>query len=390
MEEVVLGRLSGEITLKSPSIVKEWINLILRHIKKRLLRRNIKPRAIYSLESRIFIEPGENIDAQFVAEQVAKVFGIKEAIVAIRTPLNIESIVETAKQLTEGLKGTFAVRTNRAYKEFPYTSIEINRIVGEAIIEANNNLRVDLSSPDFTLEIEIRRNGAYIYRNKVAGFAGLPYGVSGKGVALVSGGIDSSLAAWLAMKRGMKVVVLHADMGSYYSEKAKNRAISVLKWLADWVPSGRLKAYIVPVANLHEEAKLPVNKYRCVFCKMLLIKLAELVAKREYAHAIITGESLSQVASQTPENLRVINLVTRYPILRPLIFMDKAEIDSLAQKIGLYHIVSMDVGKCRLVPRRPAVDTELEVAKKLIEILKSLPIDEAIEKANIRIIEANQ
>ncbi len=388
MQEVVLGRLSGEITLKSPGIVKEWLNLIIRHIKKRLLRKNLEARNVYSQESRIFIEPKENSDIEQISENVAKIFGIKEAIVAIRTSLNLEDIIAASKEIASNFKGTFAVRTRRAYKQFPYTSLEINQIVGEALIETNKSLKVNLENPDSLLEIEIRKSGAYIYKKRKIGFGGLPYGVSGKGVALISGGVDSSLAAWFAMKRGMKIVAVHADMGKYYSNLARKRAQSVLRWLADWVPSGRLKAYIVSVAELHEKAKLPVNRFRCVFCKMLLIKLAELVARKEYAHAIITGESLSQVASQTPQNLKAINTITRYPILRPLIFMDKTEIDHLAQRIGLYGITSIDVGSCRLVPRRPAIETEDKVAYELVDIVESLPLDEAVDNARVEIIEA--
>ncbi|MCR8433457.1 MAG: tRNA uracil 4-sulfurtransferase ThiI [Candidatus Korarchaeota archaeon] len=379
MSEIILGRLSGEVTLKSRGVIRSWLNLLVKQIERRLQRKNLKA-SIQILELRVIVEPKEDSNIELIADSVAKTFGIKEVIIAKKVPLNIDDIISASREVVSNFSGTFAVRTHRAYKGFPVTSIELNKIIGEVLVRENKNLKVDLKNPDLELRIEIRKDGAYVYRKKKEGPGGLPYSVSGRGIALISGGIDSSVAAWLAMKRGMKIIALHADMGEYYSDRARNRARAVLKWLADWVPSGKLKAYIVRVAKLHERVKLPSDEFRCVFCKMLLVKLAELVAKKESAHAIITGESLSQVASQTPQNIKIINLVTSYPILRPLIFMDKSEIDSIAQKIGLYNIVSIDVGSCLLLPRRPALKTDDRFATRLIEILYSLPLEETLER----------
>ena len=321
----------------------------------------------------------ENIDE--AAREIAKVFGVREAMVSLRVPNDIESIIEAALETTKEWSGTFAVRTNRAFKEYPLTSIQINSIVGEKILESNRNLRVDLANPENILEIEIREDYAYIYEKRYSGFGGLPYGVSGKGIALMSGGIDSTLAAWLMMKRGMKIVGLHLDLTPYYSEKAKNRFFDALEWLREWTPNGRMKAYIVPIGDIHAKVRLPALRYRCVFCKMLMLKIAEHIVIRERAHAIITGEVLSQVASQTPVNMMIIDSITDIPVIRPVIHMDKDEIDKLAQKIGLYNIVARDVGECALVPKRPAIETEPEIAEILKQLITRSTIQEALSKA---------
>ncbi len=378
MDKVVLIRLSGEITLKSPGILRAWINTLMKNIRKRLHRKGLeKPRITYRA-GRIFIEADKDIEK--IHSETQKVFGVKETILCIRIPNDLDSIIGTAVELTRNWAGTFAVRTNRI-KEYPLTSLEVNRIVGEEVIRNNGNLRVDLTNPDNVLEIEIREHYAYIFEKKLEGFGGLPYGVSGKGVALVSGGIDSSLAAWLMMKRGMRIVIVHVDLSPYYSEDAKKRFFDVLDWFRDWIPSGRLKTYIVPIGDVHANVRLPALRYRCLFCKMLMLRIAEYIARRERAHAIITGEVLSQVASQTPVNMMAISSVVDLPILRPMVFMDKNEIDSLAQRIGLYSIVARDVGKCRLVPKRPATEIDPQTAETLASLITKSIISDVIGKA---------
>ena len=377
MDKVVLIRLSGEITLKSPGILRAWINTLIKNIRKRLHRKGLEKTRITYRAGRIFIEADKDIEK--IHSETQKVFGVKETILCIRIPNDLDSIIGTAVELTRNWAGTFAVRTNRI-KEYPLTSLEVNRIVGEKILEANRNLEVDLTNPDNELEIEIRENYAYVFEKKIEGFGGLPYGVSGKGVALVSGGIDSSLAAWLMMKRGMRIVAVHADLSPYYSEDAKKRFFDALDWLRDWVPSGRLKTYIVPIGDIHANIRLPALKYRCIFCKMLMLKIAEYISRKEKAHAIITGEVLSQVASQTPVNMMAIDSVVNIPVLRPIVFMDKDEIDSLAQKIGLYDIVARDVGKCKLVPKRPVIEIDGETAKAIANLITRSIISDALSK----------
>ncbi len=376
MEKVVLLRISGEITIKTPSVVGYWLTKLVKNIKKRFLRKEIDIRKVESRGGRIFIESDSPEDAM---REAAKIFGVKESILAIRVDSNIDDIVVAALEITRDWVGTFAVRTSRT--KFPLTSLEVNRIVGEKILEANKNLSVSLDNPEKVLRIEIRKEHAYIYIKSVPGFGGLPYDVSGKGVALVSGGIDSALAGWLMMKRGMRIVIVHADLSPYYTSLARNRFLEVRDWLSDWVPSGRLKTYIVPIGEIHTNVKLPAKRYRCVFCKMLMLKIAEMVANREKAHAIITGETLSQVASQTASNMRTISSVVRLPILRPLIWMDKDEIDHFAQKIGLYSLVAREVGKCGLVPKRPAVKVEEDIADKIRDIISKEMLRDIIMRA---------
>jgi len=378
MDYVILVRMSGEITLKSPGVVKSWINMLMRNIGHRLYRKGMRAKNMFYRAGRIIFEfEGDPTEA---CTETSRVFGVREAILCIRVPNDIESISNVAIDMARNWTGTFAVRTNR-YKEYPYTSLQVNAMIGEKILEANKNLKVDLMDPDNLLEIEIREDHAFIYKEKRRGFGGLPYGVSGKAVALCSGGIDSSLAAWLMMKRGMKIVLVHAVLSPYYSNEAKERFYDAYEWLRGWVPSGRLKAYLVPIGDIHSRVRLPALKYRCIFCKMLMFRIAEYIAKIERAHALVTGEVLSQVASQTPPNILAIDSVVDIPVFRPVIYMDKDEIDHMAQKIGLYKIVARDVGKCRLVPKTPATSVDPETARKLSSIITDKILVEAVERA---------
>ena len=380
MGKIVLIRLSGEVFLKSPAVVRRWVDILMENIRMRLRRKNIGFYSVDYVRGRIIVRGGS---AEDIAFEVSRVFGVREAVVCLEVPTQIDGICSAAVELARNWAGTFAVRTNRVYKGFPLTSLEVNKVVGRRILEANDRLRVDLSNPDNTLVIEIRENSTFIYEKRINGPRGLPYGVSGSGVALMSGGIDSTLAAWLMMKRGMQIISLHLDLSPFYSAEAKDRFMDAIRWLGDWVPDGKIKTYIVPIGEIHSKVELPGQKYRCVFCKMLMLKIAETVARIEKAQAIITGEVLSQVASQTPENMKTISSVVGTPILRPLISMDKDEIDDMARKIGLYSIVARDVGKCKLVPEHPATKTKREIAEKVIQILDHIDLEELIERGEI-------
>ncbi len=372
--------MAGEITLKAPSVVGHWISILINNIKKYARRKNIGIDSIAYREGRIIIESS---NPNKLCAELKKVFGIQEAVVCCRVDNDIETISAIAIKLSKNWSGTFAVRTNRVYKDFPYTSLQVNSIVGERILRANKDLKVDLSNPQNLLFIEIRREGTYIYLDRIHGWGGLPYGVSGRGVALVSGGIDSTLAAWMMMKRGAKIIALHIDMSPFYSREAKSRFMEVINWLADWAPEGHIRAYIVPLGKIHSKLRLPDEKYRCIFCKMLMLKTAEFIANRERATFIITGEVLSQVASQTPENLVVIDSIASIPILRPLISMDKAEIDDMARRINVYNIVAKNVGKCKLVPKKPAVRTPASIEEKLKKIIEEIDLSKVIEDSTV-------
>ena len=220
MDKVVLARLSGEITLKTPSVVNYWLSILAKRIKQRLYRKGFRANILVR-ESRVVIEPDD--DVYSVAKETSKIFGIREAIVAYKVNNDIYSIVDASRLVVRNFSGSFAVRTHRAYKGFPLNSLQVNEIVGAKLLEFNKKLRVDLESPELLVEIEIRRDYSFVYEKHFSGYGGLPYGVSGKAVALVSGGIDSSLATWLAIKRGMKPVIVHADMTPYYTDEAKKR-----------------------------------------------------------------------------------------------------------------------------------------------------------------------
>lgn len=271
--------------------------------------------------------------------------GIKHFARAERVPLDLEAIKEAAIRLAEAAPpGPFAVRTKRANKAFPLTSMEVNRLVGAAIV-ARTGRAVSLAEPKLTVYIEICEQEAYVYAERLPGLGGLPPGTSGKVVALVSGGIDSPVAAFLMMKRGCEVVLLHFFNETIHSLKVRGKITSLAERLATF--QGKTKLYMVPFGGLQREIIRAVPaKYRMLVYRRTMMRLAEEIARLEGAKALVTGDSLAQVASQTLDNLRVIYEATSYPVLAPLIGSDKEETIALARKIGTYEISILPYEDC--------------------------------------------
>jgi len=365
-EEVILVSY-GEITLKSSRVRSRMERILVRNIINQLKRHKIDVLKIRKEGGRLFIRTSNNRDAIKI---LTKVFGVVSASTALKTGLDLNEIVNEVKKYSkEALMNakTFAIRARRPNKDFPITSIELARILGDVILKEIPNLKVDLDNPDKEIFVEIRRSGAYIYHERNTGPKGLPYGVEDKVVALISGGMDSAVAAWMIMKRGCTIVPIHYDLGPYVSPIAKERIMSVLKWLKEWIPSGELKVHIVPLAYAHELLKGAINeRYRCIFCKAMMYLTAQEIAKEIGAKGIVTGESLGQVASQTLDNLYLLSRLIDIPILRPVVGFDKEEIAEVARRIGVYEIASVKV-ECKLVPRHPETHAKEEEVLKEFE-----------------------
>lgn len=325
-----------------------------------------------------------------VEESLAKVFGIVSFSPVVSAPLDLEAIKQ--KALEEALRAgcgqgvSFKVETRRSNKSFPVQSPEVSRIVGAFILEKIPGLSVDVHSPQVVVNVEIRAQEAFIFSTSIPGPGGLPVGVTGKGALMLSGGIDSPVAGWLAMKRGIKLVGIHFHSFPFTSERAKEKVLDLSKVLAGY--GGKFPVYVVPFTEIQRQikTKCPQVLYVTIMRRMMF-RIAEAICKREKCSSIFTGENLGQVASQTIESMAVIQEVVNLPVLRPVITMDKTEIIAIAKKIGTFDISIRPYEDCCtiFVPKHPAIKPRLkdaEEAEKHLDDYWDL-LEEAVEKSEV-------
>ena len=344
-----------------------------RPMFERRLRDNIRAsvqglgvKSVRRRRGRILLELREGASWEPIRERLETIFGIAYFARAFRTPVALERMKEAIIQRVprDGYE-TFRVSTRRADKQYPLTSEQINAEIGAAI-QAHTGKAVDLGRPDLTVFIELLYNEAFVYFEKIPGPGGLPVGVSGKVVSLLSGGIDSPVAAYHMLKRGCDVLFVHFHGTPFTTPASQRKAIKLVQVLTRYQASPRL--YLVPFGEIQRQIMLATPApYRVILYRRLMGRIAEEIARREGAQALVTGESLGQVASQTLENLAVIEEAVTMPILRPLIGMDKQEIVDRAQAIGTYEL-SILPGEdcCRLfVPSHPATRATLAEVQRI-------------------------
>ncbi|MEW6622283.1 MAG: tRNA uracil 4-sulfurtransferase ThiI [Bacillota bacterium] len=324
------------------------------------------PRKIYG---RLVI-PVDEIH-QDVIETVRQVFGITAVSPAVSAVLELDEIKQAALKLLESSTGkTFKVSARRPNKSFPFTSPEINREVGAHLLANTGKWKVDVHSPDVEVFVEVRPEAAFVYTQGYPGYGGLPVGVTGKGILMLSGGIDSPVAGWLAMKRGVDLVCLHFHSYPFTSQRAKEKVLDLTRLLAKY--KGTMKIYINYFTEIQKEIKqkCPMELYVTVMRRMMF-RIAHRIAETEGALAIVTGESLGQVASQTLESIYVINQVISLPVIRPLAAMDKVEIIQLARKINTYETSIQPYEDCctLFLPENPATKPKLSKVVKAEEDL---------------------
>jgi thiamine biosynthesis protein ThiI len=332
----------------------------------RLATQGLGVREVRRLTGRITLMLGPDAAIEEIRRRLARVPGVANFAFAFRTPLRLEVLKEAVVQ---GLAGrafrTFRVQTKRAYKAFPLTSPEINRDVGH-FIQTQMGVGVDLEHPELTVSIEILPHEAFFCFEREPGPGGLPVGVSGTVLCLISGGFDSPVAAYRMLKRGCRVAFVHFHSYPILSRVSQEKVRDLVALLTPYQATSRL--ILVPFASIQREivAEAP-GPARVVLYRRLMLRIAEEVAQHVAAKALVTGESLGQVASQTLDNLAVIEAVARMPVLRPLIGMDKQEIVAQAIALGTYEVsIVPDQDCCTLfIPRNPAVRTDHEEIERL-------------------------
>ena len=361
----------GEIALKSKEIRVRMENRLIRNLVTQLKLAGLTKFRVRREWGRIFIEVSRGEDVQSYVSTLTKVFGIVSVSPSIKASLDLseikEVVIDLAKQVLEP-KAAFEVRVHRANKRYPLTSKDLENILGAEILSKVPGVRVDLEKPDKSIYIEVRDNASYIYIDEFEGPKGLPYGVEGRVVALVSGGVDSAVAAWMMMKRGCAIIPIHYSLSPYYGEDARERAYNVLKWLRQWIPERKWVIYQIPLGLIHEKIDINV-RYRCLLCKYLMYRIAEKIAQLEGAKALVTGEAIGQVASQTLDNLYFLTTKAKLPVLRPLIGFDKEEIVSLGHKLGVGPIASKKVLACTLNPAAQGRKAETHASEKVYDII---------------------
>ena len=375
MEKLIMIKY-GELTTKKDNR-KEFIKVLAQNIE-RLIDNKIE---IIKDNSRMFIK----CEDEEVAQKIKKIFGVHGISIVYKVNNNYEEVLKKSLEIMDKNKKTFKVITKRSDKDFNIKSMDYSRHLGGLILK-NSNYKVDVHNPEITLNVEIRKEGTYIYTNEIKGPGGYPVGVEGKGLLMLSGGIDSPVAGYLAMKRGVNVEAIYFDSPPHTSIEAKNKVKKLSEILNEY--SGKVKLHVVPFTKIQEEIykKCPDN-YMITIMRRMMYRIAEKYAKKINSKIIINGESIGQVASQTLESMACINNVTNMPVIRPVATYDKLEIIAIAKKINTYETSILPYEDCCtiFVPKHPVIKPELE---KAIEYENNIEYEKLIEECieNIKTI----
>ncbi len=370
----------GEIALKGlnkPLFERK----LLDNIKSRLDR--IGKFSVRRAQSTVYVEPlDSSADMQQALKILEKIFGIVNICPVVKCKKNMESIARTAIECVNELSPngkSFKVEAKREDKKFPLNSPQIARELGGMILEGVEGLRVDVHNPDIMVNVEIRQE-AYVYTKKIKGAGGMPVGTNGKATILLSGGIDSPVAGYMISKRGVELEAVHFHSHPYTSDRAKEKVIDLAKEMSGYC--GKIRLHIVPFTEIQLAIieKCPEN-YLTVIMRRIMMRIAEKISVANSSAALITGESIGQVASQTMESLVCTDNAVSIPVFRPLIGMDKEEIVAISKKIETYETSILPYEDCCtiFVPKHPKTKPNLS---EIIEAEKALDdIDNMIEKA---------
>lgn len=368
----------GELTTKKANR-KMFINLLDNNIKNILKGYDYK---ITKDRVRMYIE-SEKIDE--IALKLQKVFGIHSIVMVTKVNNNIDDIGKTVLELLKDVEGkTFKIETKRADKSFEIGSQEFNHKMGGVVLK-NTNLKVDVHNPDIHVYIEIRMEGTFVYLNEIKGIGGYPVGIQGKGMLMLSGGIDSPVAGYLALKRGVDIDCVYFESPPHTSVEAKNKVIKLASIINEY--SGNIRVFVIPFTKIQEEIYKNVpDSYIITVMRRMMYRIAYKLAIKNKCKIIVNGESIGQVASQTLTSMSVINEVTNMPVIRPVACLDKLEIIDIAKKINTYETSILPYEDCCTIflPKHPVIHPDLD---KAIEYENRINfeelIDECIEKVEV-------
>ncbi|ANA81649.1 tRNA 4-thiouridine(8) synthase ThiI [Paenibacillus glucanolyticus] len=364
----------GEFTLKGKNR-NRFEKSVLNHI-----RNVLKPypgAKILKEYGRLYIElNGE--PPEILIHALKKVFGLVSISPVRVCPSELDPIIATAvefvgqKELTDTT--TFKVNARRVWKQFPHSSQEMNHLVGSPLLRTYPQLKVKVKKPDIELRVEIRENETYLYYEVIPGAGGYPLGTNGKAMLLLSGGIDSPVAGWSAMRRGLEIECVHFYSFPYTSQLAKEKVMELTRLLSGY--TGKIKLHLVPFTDVQTSfVGIGQDNLIITFMRRAMLRIASSLAEREGALAIVTGDSLGQVASQTLPSMNVIGRATELPLLRPLVMMDKNDIINIAMDIGTFETSILPYEDCctLFVPKSPTTNPNLNIIEKVEASLTRLP-----------------
>ena len=360
MEKVILIKY-GELTTKKANR-NLFINIITDNIRAALSNYDVN---IEKNRVRMFITTSPSSFDE-VLSILQNIFGIHSIVVAYKVNTNIDTIYSSVLEVASSVDfSTFKVETDRADKSFPITSPDFSRNIGAHILKNIPGKKVDVHNPDYLLRLEIRHDYTYIYSKEIKGSGGYPLGVAGKGLLMLSGGIDSPVAGYLAMKRGIKLECIYFESPPHTTPAAKNKVESLVRILNKYQPSIRL--HVINFTKIQEAIYKNIDPtYMITIMRRMMYRITEKVLRERKCYVIINGESVGQVASQTLTSMQVINNVTNLPVIRPVACFDKLEIIDISRKIGTYETSILPYEDCCTIflPKHPVINPDLSTAIK--------------------------
>ena len=376
----------GELTTKKGNR-NFFVSTLYKNILNKLGNLNVK---IFRDMSRMYIE-FEDKDSSLILSKINNIFGIHEYLIAFKVESSEEVIKSAVLDILSNEKfSTFKVETKRSDKRFPISSLDFSRIIGGTILKNIDSIKVDVHNPELQVNIEIRDSYTYIYTNSYKGLGGFPSGTLGKGLLMLSGGIDSPVAGYLALKRGITLHAIYFEAIPHTSIEARNKVLELAKRLS--VYTNKINLHIIPFTELQEAIYQNCNpEYVITIMRRMMYRITERVAKRNKCLAIINGESVGQVASQTLTSMSVINDVTNMPIIRPVSCLDKLEIIDIAKKIDTYETSIIPFEDCCtvFVPKHPVINPNLELCLEMEQIFDYKSMIDTIMR-NINTVSINE
>lgn len=373
MDKIILIKY-GELTTKKANR-NLFINILCDNVKAALKNYHVN---IIKNRVRMFIETDDNINE--IVDILKDIFGIHSIVVAYKVDTNTDIIKEKVLEVVKEIDfNTFKVDTRRTDKNFNIPSMEFNNIIGGLILKNIPNKKVDVHNPDYTLKIEIRHDYTYIYSKEINGAGGYPVSVAGKGLLMLSGGIDSPVAGYMAMKRGVKLECIYFESPPHTSIQAKNKVKTLVNKLNRYQPS--IKLHVINFTNIQEAIYKNIDPtYMITIMRRMMYRISERIMYQNNCHILINGESIGQVASQTLTSMQVINNVSNVPVIRPVSCLDKLEIIAIAKKIDTYETSILPYEDCCTIflPKHPVINPELS---KAIEYENSFDYEVLIQEA---------
>ena len=388
MKKIILIKY-GELTTKKTNR-NVFINILSNNIREALKDYDFK---LSKNRVRMFIEVANDRDFESIINKLKNIFGIHGIVICYRTNNNIEDIKRDVLEVAKSIKfSSFKVVTKRSNKNFPVSSMEFNNIIGGVLLKNIDGIKVDVHNPEYTLKIEIRENDTYIYSKEISGAGGYPVGVAGKGLLMLSGGIDSPVAGYLAMKRGIKIECLYFESPPHTSQQALNKVKKLVKILSKYQPD--IKLHIINFTDIQENIYRNINPdYMITIMRRMMYRISTKIMDMKDLLVLINGESVGQVASQTLNSMRVINNVTNIPVIRPVACLDKLEIIEIAKKIDTYETSILPYEDCCTIflPKHPVINPKLEKCLEYEKLFNyKMFLDEAIDKLETVNLEKNE